>query len=179
MGEGRTRQGLFFIHVMGILSHLRFLRQIDWQSVEFCFPTIIQSQNTGTGYDLRYQAESTQDNIAHKGVFLISVGLRYKGYCVALGRSFIVDPSKVRSIYTDACTHLNLFQEQEAIYQLLLELQTELLDKLQDGVAARDVYQHAISRIKEKKPELEKNFVKNVGFGVSRSSLVTIQLFNP
>ena len=35
------------------------------------------------------------DLIAHKGVFLIAVGLRYKGYCANLGRSIIVDPSKV------------------------------------------------------------------------------------
>lgn len=40
------------------------------------------------------------------------------------------------------------------------------MEKLQDGVTARDVYQHAISYIREKKPELEKNFVKNIGFGV-------------
>lgn len=28
-------------------------------------------------------------------MFLIAVGLRYKGYCANLGRSIIVDPSKV------------------------------------------------------------------------------------
>ena len=42
----------------------------------------------------------------------------------------------------------------------------ELMQKLQDGVVACDVYQHAISYIREKRPELEKNFVKSVGFGV-------------
>jgi nucleosome binding factor SPN SPT16 subunit len=46
-------------------------------------------------------------------------------------------------------------------------VQTELLEKIQDGVIAKDVYQHAISYIKGKKPELEKHFVKNIGFGVS------------
>jgi nucleosome binding factor SPN SPT16 subunit len=72
-----------------------------------------------------------------------------------------------------------LIQEQEAIYHLLLELQTELLDKLQDGVTARDVYQHAISYIREKKPDLEKNFVKNVGFGVSGPFPLGPCLLNP
>jgi nucleosome binding factor SPN SPT16 subunit len=38
---------------------------------------------------------------------------------------------------------------------------------MKEGVQAREVYQHAISFIKEKKPELEKHFVKTVGFGVS------------
>lgn len=62
---------------------------------------------------------------------------------------------------------MTTIQEQEAIYHLLNNLQTELINKLKDGIVARDVYQHAISYIREKKPELEKNFVKNVGFGVS------------
>ena len=33
--------------------------------------------------------------MAHKGVLLVAVGLRYKGYCSNVGRSFIVDPSEV------------------------------------------------------------------------------------
>lgn len=93
---------------------------------------------------------SSADNISHKGVFLIALGMRYKGYCANLGRSFIVDPSK----------------EQEAIYSLLTNLQAELLMMLKDGAVARDVYNHALEYVKEKKPELEKHFVKNIGHGV-------------
>ena len=65
------------------------------------------------------------------------------------------------------------------IYGLLFNLQTELMQKLQDGVAARDVYNHAISYIREKKPELEKNFVKSVGFGVCKGwhQVITYQPF--
>jgi len=59
-----------------------------------------------------------------------------------------------------------LWQEQEAQYNLLLSLQTELLSFIKDGVLTRDVYQHAIDYIKEKNPDLEKHFVKNVGFSV-------------
>lgn len=36
--------------------------------------------------------------MAHKGVLLVALGMRYKGYCANLGRSFIVDPSKVSPI---------------------------------------------------------------------------------
>lgn len=61
-------------------------------------------------------------------------------------------------------------QEQEAIYALLLSLQTELLTVMKDGVTAREVYQHALNYVKEKKPELEKHFVKTVGHGVRRLS---------
>ena len=88
--------------------------------------------------------------MAHKGVLLVSVGMRYKGYCANVGRTFVVDPSK----------------EQESVYGFLVSLQSELLHKLKDGAVARDVYLHAISYIKEKKPELEKHFVKNIGFSV-------------
>lgn len=41
-----------------------------------------------------------------------------------------------------------------------------------DGVPARDVYQHAVNFIKEKDPELEKFFVKNIGFAVSNVFLL-------
>src|SRR5258705_4800620 len=64
-------------------------------------------------------------------------------------------------------SHLHvLFQDQEAQYNLLLSLQAELLSYIKDGVASRDVYQHALNFIKEKKPDLEKCFVKNIGFSV-------------
>jgi nucleosome binding factor SPN SPT16 subunit len=65
--------------------------------------------------------------------------------------------------YLFKCYHS---QEQEGIYNVLLSLQAELLNVLKDGSTARDAYQHAVSYIREKKPELEKNFVKNIGFGV-------------
>ena len=34
------------------------------------------------------------------------------------------------------------------------------------GVQAKDVYQHAVDYIREKKPDFEKYFVKNLGFAV-------------
>ena len=69
--------------------------QIDWQMVEFCYPPIIISRSSKSGYDLRYTVESSNDNIAHKGVFLVTFGLRYKSYCTNVGRTFIVDPNPV------------------------------------------------------------------------------------
>lgn len=77
----------------------------------------------------------------------------------------MVDPTKVCTM-SFICFLLTFFQEQESIYGLLFNLQTELMQKLQDGVVARDVYQHAVSYIREKKPELEQHFVRSVGFGV-------------
>ncbi|KIJ60617.1 hypothetical protein HYDPIDRAFT_32041 [Hydnomerulius pinastri MD-312] len=135
---------------MKVWSKGRGLNDIDWASTEFCYTPIIQSRSTSTGYDLRSTAESSTDPIAHKGVFLIAVGMRYKGYCVNLGRSIIVDPSK----------------EQEQIYNLLVSLQSDLVREMKGGMTAREVYQRALEYVKEKKPQLEKNFVKSVGSGI-------------
>lgn len=71
------------------------LNQVDFQSVEFCYPPIIISKSSKSGYDLRYTVESSEDNIAHKGVFLVAFGIRYKSYCTNVGRTFIVDPNAV------------------------------------------------------------------------------------
>ena len=48
----------------------------------------------------------------------------------------------------------------------MLALQSQLLAVMKDGVTAREVYQYALNYVKEKKPELEKYFVKSVGHGV-------------
>ncbi|KII88934.1 hypothetical protein PLICRDRAFT_175186 [Plicaturopsis crispa FD-325 SS-3] len=145
-GEGASAKG----PDMKVWNKGKGLKDVDWQSMEFCYSPIIQSRSTSTGYDLRSTAESSSDNMSHKGVLLVAVGIRYKAYCANVGRSFIVDPSK----------------EQESIYNLLLSLQTDLLSAMKDGVSARDVYQHALSYVKEKRPALERNFVKTVGFGM-------------
>ncbi|KAI5983780.1 FACT complex subunit SPT16 [Pisolithus albus] len=142
-GEGDDAKG----PDMRVWSKGRGLQEVDWGSTEFCYTPIIQSRSTSTGYDLKSTAISSADPIAHKGVILIAVGMRYKSYCANLGRSVIVDPSK----------------EQEDIYNLLLSLQSELMREMKDGVTAREVYQRALEFIKDKKPELEKHFVKNVG----------------
>ena len=90
-GEGDSAKG----PDMKVWNKGKGLNDVDWASTEFCYTPIIQSQTTSTGYDLSPAAESSSDDIAHKGVFLMSLGMRYKGYCANVGRSIIVDPSKV------------------------------------------------------------------------------------
>ncbi|GBE82391.1 FACT complex subunit SPT16 [Sparassis crispa] len=158
-GEGDNAKG----PDMKVWNKGRGLTDVDWGSTEFCYTPIIQSQATSTGYDLSPAAESSADDIAHKGVFLVAVGMRYKGYCANLGRSFIVDPSK----------------EQEAIYSLLLSMQNEILPRLKDGVVARDVYQQALAYVRDKKPELEKHFVKNIGHGMGMEFRDSSYLLSP
>lgn len=62
--------------------------------------------------------------------------------------------------------HWTLLQEQEAIYNLLVSLQSEVVREMKDGKTLRDVYQFALEYVREKKPDLEKHFVKNLGSGV-------------
>ncbi|PPQ86867.1 hypothetical protein CVT25_012586 [Psilocybe cyanescens] len=143
-GEGSTAKG----PDMKVWSKGKGLENIDWPSVEFCYPPIIISKSSKSGYDLRYTVESSDDNIAHKGVFLVAFGMRYRSYSTNIGRTFIVDPNP----------------DQEAQYNLLLSLQSELLSFMKDGVSTRDAYQHALTYIKNHMPDLEKFFVKNIGF---------------
>jgi nucleosome binding factor SPN SPT16 subunit len=72
------------------------------------------------------------------------------------------------------CRHvsLNFPKDQESVYNLLLNLQAEILQRMKDGSVARDLYQHALSYVKKHRPDLEKNFVKNIGFGVSYATPV-------
>ncbi|KIJ17069.1 hypothetical protein PAXINDRAFT_9925 [Paxillus involutus ATCC 200175] len=148
---------------MKVWSKGRGLSDVDWASTEFCYSPIIQSRSTSTGYDLRSTAESSTNPIAHKGVFIIAVGMRYKAYCANLGRSIIVDPSK----------------EQEEIYNLLVSLQSEIVREMKDGKTARDIYQHALEYVREKKPVLEKNFVKNLGSGMGIEFRDSAYLLSP
>ncbi|KAG6833476.1 hypothetical protein H0H87_006048 [Tephrocybe sp. NHM501043] len=155
-GEGSSAKG----PDMKVWSRGKGLTDIDWQVVEFCYPPIIISRSSNSGYDLRYTVESSTDNIAHKGVLLVSFGLRYKSYCANVGRTFIVDPNP------SVDTPHQLEQDQEKQYNILLALQSELLSYIKNDVSARDVYQHALSFVRGKDLDLERHFVKNVGFGM-------------
>ena len=44
-----------------------------------------------------------------------------------------------------------------------MSLQSELMREMKDGIMVRKVYYQALEYIKEKKHDLEKHFVKNVG----------------
>lgn len=55
---------------------------------------------------------------------------------------------------------------------MLHDLQKELLGVAKAGATCRSVYQHALTYVREKKPDLEAHFVKTVGFGVCSTPLV-------
>ncbi|KAI2474619.1 FACT complex protein [Pyrenophora tritici-repentis] len=115
--------------------------QLDW-----CLQPTIQS---GGAYDLKFAAEPDENNL-HAGVIISVLGLRYQTYGAMVGRTYMVGPNK----------------EQETTYKLLLAVHDLVIKTIKDGVVAKDVYGKALALLKSKKPELEKHFPKNVGYGI-------------
>ncbi|RDA92507.1 hypothetical protein CP533_4188 [Ophiocordyceps camponoti-saundersi (nom. inval.)] len=115
--------------------------QLDW----ILGPSI----QSGGKYDLRFGGDPDKDNL-HAGIIIAALGLRYKSYCSTLARTYLVDPNK----------------SQESNYKLLYMIHNTILKEARDGMAAKDVYAKALSIVKSKKPDMEKHFLKNVGWGV-------------
>ncbi|KAF3008147.1 hypothetical protein G7054_g8061 [Neopestalotiopsis clavispora] len=126
---------------------------LDW----YLGPSI----QSGGKYDLKFQQESTNDNL-HAGIIIAGMGMRYKSYGSAIARTFLVDPNKT----------------QESNYKLLFAVHNLVLKEIRDGVTVGDVYKKAIGLIKSKKPELEKHFLKNVGAGIGIESKDPTLLLN-
>jgi len=80
-----------------------------------------------------------------------ALGLRYSTYGCLVARTYMVDPET---------------KEHEANYRLLLAVHELIIKTIKDGVVAKDVYTKALNLVKSKKPELEKHFPKNVGYGI-------------
>ncbi|KAH6665916.1 FACT complex subunit SPT16 [Plectosphaerella plurivora] len=115
--------------------------QLDW----VMGPTV----QSGGKFDLRLGVESNDDNL-HPGIIIAHMGLRYKSYCSSIARTYLMDPNKA----------------QESTYKLLLNIHNMIIKEIRDGVAAKEIYAKALSVIRSKKPELEKSFLKNVGYGI-------------
>ena len=71
--------------------------------------------------------------------------------------------SHKRNIFINCLLYALLFQEHQANYNILLSVLDTVVEKLQDGVKLCDVYNAALSYIKENKSELQGNFVKSIG----------------
>jgi len=115
--------------------------QLDW-----CLEPTVQS---GGAYDLKLGAEPDDSNL-HAGVIISALGLRYQTYGAMVARTYMVDPIK----------------EQEQAYKLLLAVHEIIIKTIKDGVVAKEVYTKALNHIKSKKPDFEKHFPKNVGYGI-------------
>ncbi|KAI1308574.1 FACT complex subunit SPT16 [Xylaria venustula] len=130
----------------------------DPSSLDWYLGPAVQS---GGKYDLKLHAEPNNDNL-HAGVIVAGMGLRYKSYSSVIARTFLVDPNKT----------------QESVYKTLHTAHNIVLKEIRDGAVAKDVYNKALGYIKSKKPDLEKHFVKNVGWGIGIESKDTSLILN-
>lgn len=115
--------------------------QLDWT-----LGPVVQS---GGKFDLKWVNDSDNE-VLHPGVIIAAMGLRYKSYCSQIARTFMVDPNK----------------SQEANYKFLLSVHSLIMKEIREGAVVKDVYNKALSLVKSKKPELEKHFLKNIGYGI-------------
>lgn len=144
---------------------------MDADYVDWCYTPIIQS---GGVYDLKPSAQSNADKL-HGGTILCSLGVRYKNYCSNVGRTYLIDPTKVccswcvstRLLMTKTLIHTRTRppQKQQANYEFLLEVEKHVLAQLKDGAIAKDIYSSTVAYVTEKRPDLAPHLtLKNVGF---------------
>ncbi|KAG9252018.1 FACT complex subunit-domain-containing protein [Emericellopsis atlantica] len=130
----------------------------DPANLDFVLGPCIQS---GGKYDLKFATEANGDNL-HAGIIIAALGLRYKSYCSSIARTYLVDPNK----------------SQESNYKLLSMVHNSIIRDIRDGMTAKDVYTKALGIVKAKKPEMEKHFLKNVGWGIGLESKDPTLLLN-
>ncbi|CAA21804.1 histone H2A-H2B chaperone, FACT complex subunit Spt16 [Schizosaccharomyces pombe] len=138
------------------------LGDIDLDQLEWCYTPIIQS---GGSYDLKPSA-ITDDRNLHGDVVLCSLGFRYKSYCSNVGRTYLFDPDS----------------EQQKNYSFLVALQKKLFEYCRDGAVIGDIYTKILGLIRAKRPDLEPNFVRNLGAGIGiefRESSLLVNAKNP
>ncbi|CCH40657.1 hypothetical protein BN7_191 [Wickerhamomyces ciferrii] len=115
-------------------------------NLDWCYTPIVQS---GGKFELKPSAQSNEERF-HGFVIIVSLGFRYQSYCSNLSRTFMVDPPK----------------EVEDNYSFLLKIQDKVLENLKPGSTGSQVYNKTLDFIKSERPDLEKHFLKNVGWAI-------------
>ena len=118
----------------------------DNQQLDWAYGPVVQS---GGEYNVNFTAQPNDQNL-HSGCIISGLGFRYKTYCAAIARTFLIDPSK----------------SQTANYKILLAAHDAAMKEIRDGAVIKDVYNKALGVIKSKKPDLEKHFGKSVGSAI-------------
>nr|XP_023020384.1 FACT complex subunit spt16 [Leptinotarsa decemlineata] len=132
--------------VESAINDKKYVSGIDINQVDMCYPAIIQS---GGNYSLKFSVVSDKNNL-HFGAIICSLGARYKSYCSNIVRTLLVNPTE--TIQNN--------------YNFLLNVEEEVLKKLQNGVKLSDVYEAGFGYIKKEKPELVEHVTKNFGFAM-------------
>lgn len=124
----------------------KYVSGVDVNQVDMCYPAIVQS---GGNYSLKFSAVSDKNNL-HFGAIICSLGARYKLYCSNIVRTLLVNPT----------------EGIQANYNFILQVEEELLKKLQAGSKLSDVYETGLQYVKKEKPNLVDNLTKNFGFAM-------------
>ncbi|KAF5287110.1 hypothetical protein FQR65_LT12333 [Abscondita terminalis] len=132
--------------VESAISDKKYVTGVDVTQVDMCYPAIIQS---GGNYNLKFSLISDKNNL-HFGAIICSLGTRYKSYCSNIVRTLLVNPT----------------EEIQNNYNFLLNVEEEVLKKLQAGIKLSDVYQAGYSLVKKEKPNLIDNLTKSFGFAM-------------
>ncbi|KAH3774177.1 hypothetical protein DPMN_175551, partial [Dreissena polymorpha] len=129
------------------LKNKKFLPAgIDVSQLDMCYPAIIQS---GGKYSLKFSTVSSDDNL-HFGTIICSMGLRYKSYCSNIVRTIMVDPN----------------DKMKECYELLLEVEEEILKTLTHGAKLGSVFEAAVKIVKTKQSSLLDKMTKTIGFAM-------------
>lgn len=140
------------------LKTLKMGGDFDPMQLDWCYSPVIQSRGE---FDLKPSA-MPNDNVLHGGTIITFLGLRYKSYCSNIGRTYLIDPTKL----------------QEQNYSFTLALQKKVLESITHGTKASQVYQTAVDFIQSKNPSLASYFLKNVGWGIGIEFRDTLLLLN-
>jgi len=144
--EKRVKHSKFGDSIEKTIEDKKYTKNLDRNMLEMCYTPIIQS---GGNYNLKFSAENDKNNI-HFGAIICGLGTRYKQYCTNIVRTILVSPT----------------EEQQKIYEFLLELEEKALQKLADGVRICDVYNAIINLAQSKDEALVDKLTKNFGFAI-------------
>ncbi|KAJ8968567.1 hypothetical protein NQ314_002231 [Rhamnusium bicolor] len=132
--------------VESAINDKKYVTGVDVNQVDMCYPAIIQS---GGNYNLKFSVVSDK-NTLHFGAIICSLGARYKSYCSNIVRTLLVNPT----------------EEIQNNYNFLINVEEEVMKKLQAGVKISEVYETGFSFIKKEKPHLLEHVTKNFGFAM-------------
>ena len=144
--ERKVRHSKFGDLIEKTIEDKKYTKNLDKSLLEMCYTPIIQS---GGKYNLKFSAENDKNNI-HFGAIVCALGTRYRQYCSNIVRTILVSPT----------------DEQQKIYEFLLELQEKALEKLVDGARICDVYNSIFNLVQSKDESLLDKLTKNFGFSI-------------
>ncbi|XP_005102634.1 FACT complex subunit SPT16 [Aplysia californica] len=126
------------------LQNKKYVSGVDTGQLDVCYPAIIQS---GGKYSLKFSTTSDDSNVQFDAI-VCTMGVRYKSYCSNIVRTLLVNPE----------------EPLQKTYEFLVQVEEEIISKLQHGVKLSEVYEAGVAFVKNEHPELEAKMVKSFGF---------------